>query len=77
MFQKFLSSSSAGGVTLWGRDLGVVGGNDQRVGGGPCGVPLSGDRQDGELTVDWDLEQSSGWNCHQESGEPDTCYIHR
>ena len=32
---KVLSSSSAGGVTIWDRDLGVVGGNYQKVGGCP------------------------------------------
>ena len=26
-------------VTLWGRDLGVVGGNGQDTGWGPCGFP--------------------------------------
>ena len=33
-----LSGSGAGGVTLWGGDLGFIGGNFQESGGGEHGV---------------------------------------
>ena len=54
--RNILSSISEVGVTIWVGDLGVVGGNDQKLGGGPHGVPPAGDSKYSEPIVQWYLE---------------------
>ena len=54
--RNILSGSGAGGVTLWGRDLGIVGGIGQYTGGGPRGFPQAGDGKEAGTTVEQDLE---------------------
>ena len=63
--EKKISVSCAGSFSLRGRDLVVVGGNDQNFGGGSYRILLSGDRQERELEVVMELEQSGGGNCSQ------------
>ena len=69
---KVLLGRIIGGFTLWGGDLGVVGGNDLKNGGGTRGFSLKGDGQDSETEVGQDMEKSGGRNCPQGSGDPDT-----
>ena len=45
--RNILSGKCTCSVILCGRDLHIVGVNGQNTGGGPCGIPLSGDSQDG------------------------------
>ena len=67
-----LSVSGAGGVIIWGGDLGVVGGNDQYSGGGPHRFPWAGDGKDGQTIVRRDLEKIISRECHQRSRESET-----
>ena len=71
-----LSGSGAGGVTIWGRDLGVFNRNVQSTGGVPHRIPLSGDEQDDKKTVEWDLYYGSSIEFHQRSGEKETGGVH-
>ena len=43
-----LSGSGAGGITIWGRDLGFVGGNVPEAGGIARGIPQIDDRAEGK-----------------------------
>ena len=68
--------SGAGSVTIWGGDLGIVSSNVQNNGGGPCGIPMAGDKQDGETTVVRDVEEGGSGECPQRSGDTETGEVH-
>ena len=69
-FGKVLSGSGAGGFTIWGEYLGIVGNSGQKRGGVNCGIPLEGDRQDDKTIVGSYLEEGGGGEYPQGSGDP-------
>ena len=69
--------SSAGGVTLWGGDLGVVGGNVQNTRGVPRKLPQVGDGQDINMAVGYELEERVRVECPQISGNSETGDVRR
>ena len=73
---NILSGSGAGGVNLWGGDLGFVGGNFQEVGGGTRGFPHTVYRPDVQAAEGRDPETWGSVKCNQGSGNTDTGDIH-
>ena len=74
--RNVLSGSGAGGVILWGRDLGFVGGDVQEDGGGARGVPHTGSGKDGQAVEGRDLEKHGSSECTQRSRNADTGDVH-
>ena len=71
-----LSGSGTVSVTLWGGDLGFIGGNFQESGRGACGVPQTGDEKYGQVAGRRGLEKRGSRECTQRSGNIDTGEVH-
>ena len=74
--RNVLSSSGAGGVTLWGGDLGFVGRNFQEYGGGARGFNQTGDGSEGQAVEGRDLENCSSGEGTQVIWNSDTGDVH-
>ena len=70
--RNVLSGIGAGSVTIWGGDLGFVGGNIKESSGGACGVSNTCYKREGQASEVQDPEKGSSGEFIQRSGNADT-----
>ena len=74
--RNVISGSDAGGINIWGRDLGFVGGNVPEAGGSAHGLPQIDDGEEGKSLEGKDLEKKVINKGAQGSRQPDTGGVH-